>query len=286
MGALKISSIFPWIQIDDVKTYTLAEVKEIQVSMTSEDIHIYQAEAGSEIRFHYYGKSWPGRQMLTKTVDGKVTVWAEEKPGIERLQLDVFLPVDYQRTLGVKSTSGEVNMESFDLAGLRVDVTSGDFKADPLQAASVSIHTTSGEVDTAGIEAARLTITTSSGEIKTGPCTVDEAVMETSSGSIRVGSITGDVDLKTTSGDVHLTYTGQDNPRVKVESTSGEISVVLPAEAEFTLDSKATSGEIESEFPVTVSGRSGRNHLSGMVGNGTGQVTLKATSGDILILKK
>lgn len=283
MSCLSIGSFFSFTAVNDEKTFQLKDVAEIQVHMSSEAIHIYRGEAGSEVRFRYYGKSWPARRLVAENVNGMVTVRPDGSIRMGDLKLDITLPADYGKILDIKNSSGSVTAEPLVLADFRLDVSSGSLRADTIKATTATIHTSSGGVEIRSIEAGQVEITSQSGDIQAGACACKQTSMETSSGAIRVSRAGGNFELQSTSGKVSLSIDSFDSNRVKMDSTSGSITLELPANAGFSLEARSTSGGIQSEFAV--SGDSGRNLLTGKVGEGTGQVSLHTTSGNINIVK-
>lgn len=268
------------IDVDDEKTISLEGIEEIQLNMTSENIHIYKVDTDDEIRFHYYGRSFPARELVLESVNGKIFVMPDEKYWLGNLKLDIYLPVNYKHVISIKNSSGDVSFEAVDLALFSMETTSGSLSADTLKASSVSIKSTSGAMDVKSIVAASLQVSTQSGNLKIGNCFVNDFRVKSSSADILLNRITGNVDIKTTSGKVNLMYSEFDKNKVVVVTTSGEILVNVPLDADFSLEARTTSGTIHSDYPLL---KTEKHAASGQIGNGEGQIILSATSGNISI---
>ncbi|PKO03163.1 MAG: hypothetical protein CVU43_04320 [Chloroflexi bacterium HGW-Chloroflexi-5] len=268
------------IDVDDEKTISLEGIEEIQLNMTSENIHIYKVDTDDEIRFHYYGRSFPARELVLESVNGKIFDMPDEKYWLGNLKLDIYLPVNYKHVISIKNSSGDVSFEAVDLALFSMETTSGSLSAGKLKASSVSIKSTSGVMDVNNIVVGSLQVSTQSGNVIFGNCMVNDFSIKSSSADILLNNITGNVDIKTTSGKVNLMYPEFDKNKVKVVTTSGEISVNVPLDADFSLEARTTSGTIHSDYPLL---KTEKHAASGQIGNGEGQIILSATSGNISI---
>jgi DUF4097 and DUF4098 domain-containing protein YvlB len=272
--------------IDEEKSISLNNVDEIRVILSSETVHIHRSESGGEVRFHYHGNCWPKFNLVIENANGKVSVRRESLIRLGDMTLDIYLPADYSKTLDVKVTSGAVTTESFNLENFRMNASSGKFTADTIKAAVVSIQSTAGAIDVKSINAEQLAITTQSGNITTGQCAVREAVVEATSGNIVLAGVTGNINLKTSSGKVTLSYPTFDNYKLKVGTTSGSVALELPASAGFLLDAQSNSGKIQSDFSVDNAEGANKKGATAQVGIGTGQITVNTTSGNIHLRKE
>lgn len=285
MATLTAGFLLSFNKVDEEKSISLDNVGEIQVILSSETVHIHRSETGEEVRFHYHGNCWPKFNLVIENVNGKVSVRRESLFRLGNMTVDVYLPMDYSGKLDVKVSSGAVTTESFDLDTFRLNASSGNLAADKITAAIVSIRSTTGAIDVESINAEQLEIRTYSGNITTGPCTVRDGVVEATSGDITLSGVTGNLILKTTSGDVHLSYPRFDQYQLKVNTTSGSVDLELPDGAGFFLDAHSTSGKIQSDFSVEDMEGASIKGATGQVGMGTGQITVNTTSGRILLRK-
>jgi lia operon protein LiaG len=278
MASLVFGTGLGLTEVNENKSTSLEGIEEIQLTMTSENIHIYKVDTDDEIRFHYYGRSFPARELVLESVNGKIFVMPDAKYWLGNLKLDIYLPVNYKHAISIKNSSGDVSFEAVDLALFSMETTSGNFSADTLKASSVSIKSTSGAMDVKSIVAASLQVSTQSGNVIFSNCMVNDFSIKSSSADILLNNITGNVDIKTTSGKVNLMYPEFDKNKVKVVTTSGEISVNVPLDAGFSLDAHTTSGTIHSDYPLL---KTEKHAASGQIGSGEGQIILSATSGNI-----
>ena len=108
--------------------------------------------------------------------------------------------------------------------------------------------------------------------------------MEASSGSITIDSFFGDMNAKLSSGNLRVKYVDFAN-KISVNNSSGDITISLPDKSNFELNAETSSGKITCDFPITISGGQDRDELKGIVGTGKNTIIIKASSGDISILK-
>ncbi len=86
---------------------------------------------------------------------------------------------------------------------------------------------------------------------------------------------------------VELMEIGESPPDMVFTSVSGDITLLLPENVSAEIDIRTTSGRISSEFGITVEGQIEleQRRLRGIIGDGGIGITLKTTSGDILLEK-
>lgn len=237
------------------------------------------------------------------------------------LKLDVYLPAGYAKNLDAHSSSGGVNIDEINsLESFICKTTSGSIKANLVNAGkaelgassgSTSINgtfdsfdfkATSGEFDSDGITAKSASFETSSGSIRVN-VTADEVKLHSTSGEIvsnrinaktcRAEASSGRIELKgnpgrldagTTSGEVELEYDEYASD-INVGTSSGSVGIRLPENAEFRLGYKTSSGDSKIDFPVTVSGISGRRGIDGTVVSDRNSITVTTSSGSLNITK-
>lgn len=124
-------------------------------------------------------------------------------------------------------------------------------------------------------------------------------VARTVNGSVDALGIGGDVDAHTVNGGIHVTAAGLAqaetvNGSIKAtlgrsdgaealdfKTVNGSIAVELPAEVNADVKAATVNGDIESDFPLTVKGRTTARRLSGTLGNGGRALTLETVNGSI-----
>ena len=102
---------------------------------------------------------------------------------------------------------------------------------------------------------------------------------QTGSGNIHADAVGGDVRAQTGSGSVEVRQTTRGD--VSVQTGSGSVRLSLPEDAAYTLDAQTGSGSISTAQPLTVQGRTQRNHLTGTVRGGGNAVRVRTGSGSI-----
>ncbi len=281
MGFTNPASAKTTNQIDEEQSYAFEDVKEIRVKMASESIRVYQAEAGSEVRFHYYGWSIPERHMDAKMVNGVVNISADGLFSIGQLKLDIYLPADYNKAISLYSASGSVITDLIDVIEFRLDTASGRIQTDAIKAEIVRVESASGSINIESIDAGKVDLKSQSGRIQVNQCAAEEIKARTASGDIALEDVKGNLDVDTASGRVDVSYGAYQGNNIDVRNISGQINLGLPADASFNLDAHSVSGSVQSEFQVNTVKAPGKNSAYGQVGDGAGSVNLSATSGRI-----
>jgi hypothetical protein len=123
----------------------------------------------------------------------------------------------------------------------------------------------------------------------------------TVNGGVETGAIGGDVEAYTVNGEVRVYAKGYaeaktvngsitasmasaDWPRaLKFSTVNGSITLSLPEATSATLNAETLNGNIGTDFPVTAQGRNSRRRMSGIIGGGQHQLTLKTVNGSINI---
>jgi lia operon protein LiaG len=270
-GVLAIIGVNMFREINDEKHISLTGIDEMQVTMSSAAIHIIRTETDNEVRFHYYGTSLQEVKIVSKTSNNTLSVNAERKytflGSAERMSLDIFIPEGYQGAIAIKTSSGQVKMDSGILADFTFKTNSGGFETEKLKAEKVVLNTTSGKIDIKTLWADELEIKGTSSSINIGECIVRKT------------------RIKTTSGSIYMTYQQFENTNLNIENTSGGITLGLPGSAEFIMKAGNTSGKIQCDFLFDSVGSTDSHKLEGQVGTKSNTVTLQTTSGNIRILK-
>ncbi len=76
-----------------------------------------------------------------------------------------------------------------------------------------------------------------------------------------------------------------DSTAIVLTSVSGDVTLLLPENISAEIDANTTSGRISWEFKITIEGEIEKGRLRGTIGEGDIRITLKTTSGDILMGK-
>jgi DUF4097 and DUF4098 domain-containing protein YvlB len=111
------------------------------------------------------------------------------------------------------------------------------------------------------------------------------------SGNIKLEDVQSEgVSAHTTSGDVFFSGALARNGRYELKSFSGEVRLTLSGNTGFEVDANSFSGDVRSEFPLTARGnitqRGRRTHVTGTYGDGSAVLDITTFSGSVVIAKK
>lgn len=249
MGIFGMKTLSPAKEINEEKSFSLKNIKEIQVSVLNETIHIIQTETGEDVKFHLYGKSKAETTLNSEIGNEKIVVIDNRSKcgSMEEIFLDIYVPKDYSNKLSVK-------------------VTSGDTRIDTLNLSSFSLNCTSGKIEIGKIITDNLELKSSAGDISLSECYVKVAAIETSSGKVNIG------------------YQEFENGKVNIKSSSGNINLSLPISAEFLLKAQTNAGKIQNDFSNNQTSSNDKK-IELQIGTKTNEVTIKSSSGSINIIK-
>jgi DUF4097 and DUF4098 domain-containing protein YvlB len=111
-------------------------------------------------------------------------------------------------------------------------------------------------------------------------------------GNVRAGSVSGDIRLdglratsveaRTVSGEITAaveSLTG--NGPLSFKSVSGDVKLDLPRNLDADLSMSSVSGQLDSEFQMTLGGRTSRRRIEARIGRGGRELNLTTVSGDV-----
>lgn len=288
MGIFGLGALTSFREINEEKRFTMDEINEIQVNMTSEPVHIIRTKASNEVKFRLYGKSVQEIKLASEINNRTVVLGAMRKhkvPMPEDMFLEIYIPEEYGKNLSIKISSGAVKMDSLDLTNFTLNTSSGKLEAEQLNAEKISINTSSGSLKIKRLVAKELEIKGLSAAINIDECTAKEARMATSSGSITLKNSSGNLDLKGESGKVMVAYKEFEDQNINIETLSGSVTLELPSIAEFLIEAQTSSGKFQSDFPINTTGNTDKKKI-GQIGMKNNKILLQTSSGNINILKK
>lgn len=105
--------------------------------------------------------------------------------------------------------------------------------------------------------------------------TVNGGITVSTSGTARATTVNGAINAAVGRAD----WTGA----LEFETVNGTISVSLPGNVSADVSATTVNGDIDTDFPLTVSGRFGPRRVSGTIGSGGRQLTLRTVNGAIAI---
>ena len=121
----------------------------------------------------------------------------------------------------------------------------------------------------------------------------------TVNGGVETGAMNGDVEAYTVNGGINISATGYAEARtvngsisasmgsanwpreLSFETVNGDITLNLPDATSAMVNAETLNGGINTDFPVTVQGRFSRRRMTGTIGGGAHQLTLKTVNGSI-----
>lgn len=161
--------------------------------------------------------------------------------------------------------AGNVEISGTD-GPLHIDTGAGDVRLTNVKAASLEIDAGSGDVVGSGVVAMHTAIDAGSGDIELLASQSPEAELESGSGDITVElvGVPSNLDVETGSGDIVMRLPANTGARVSIETSSGRI---------------------ESDFTMQVT-RTGREELTGTIGDGSGRISVESGSGDVRLQKR
>ena len=162
----------------------------------------------------------------------------------------------------VKVSSGKTSLDlEGDSSSIDISSSSGSITVDQNgNTDSVKLHASSGNINALLDKAAKLDIHVSSGDIK---IEADEIL-----------------DLKTDSSSGHNEFKLGKAPKTSdIHSSSGWVKVYLPGDSDITVKPHISSGDFNYELPFS---KNGKEYVNG---NGTDEMIINVSSGDVDILK-
>lgn len=173
------------------------------------------------------------------------------------LELELTGPAD---SVALSGTSGDLHVTLQSAKAVSAGTTSGAIRLDLAESAdSVALSSTSGDIGANLGSAKALTAASTSGAIQVQAGSVEKASLESTSGNINA----------------RLTAFGE----LKIETTSGSVTAALSEKPGFLARIDTTSGDFDSAIALT---RDGEKYGCG---DGSGQLTIDTTSGDVHLLK-
>jgi len=227
-----------------------------------------------------------GRLTAARKSDGYLP------PFLQTGSITVFVPRDFDGPVGIRSSSGDVNIENLSAKGsLSVHTASGDIDALGLKTGGdLELQSASGDIDVNRAAAGgRMSIRSASGDIAAHDLVSgDKLGMTAASGDIEVKKVTagGNFEAQTASGDIEVIDCAA-GMKMRLSSASGDI-VAKSAAAGEAFDFQTVSGDINgtlegclADYTVHTVTRSGDSNLPSYHNSGNKTLSVKTLSGDI-----
>lgn len=239
------------------------------------DISITVDPTATEVSASYSGKSRTRSKLVLEQSGSKVTI--SEKYS-ERGFLRFF---DFTSTPRMMV----VIPQKTTLKGLTANTVSGDISIETnLTTDMIKLSSTSGDVDFLNLEALDGTIQISSvsGNVNGYLTATDKVKISTTSGNVEVYRVEGnDIELSSVSGNING-EAAPGNGNLKLSTVSGEIDMSLDAATNATVTAKTLSGNLYLGNRDN-DGQWDKQSASAVIGDGTGAVEAKTTSGPITV---
>lgn len=123
----------------------------------------------------------------------------------------------------------------------------------------------------------------------------DDVVLTRVTGEVRAETVNGDITMvdirsasvraSTVDGDVHYAGTIQDQGLYELATHDGDLLVTMAESANASVTVNTFSGSFESEFPVTISGKTQQRKFTFTLGTGSARVMLESFDGDIQLVR-
>ena len=256
------------VTIDVVKTARARGDADAKEQLALVEVEVTERAGRIEARTRY-----PRMEGRSINVSVSYTVTAPPGIGVDARSISGDVRISgIKGSVEAESTSGEVVVENGERVE-RAKSISGDVDVQGVkQDGTLEASSVSGDVRVRDVQVRRLNLSSTSGDVVVGPITCEAAEMTSTSGNVEyTGSLQrgGRYELRTHSGSVRLTVTG---------------------DVGFELEASSFSGSIDSEFPITIGGstggRSSRRSIHGTYGDGAASLELSAFSGDVIIRKR
>lgn len=230
----------------------ISDVKKLNLEFKSSDLNVFFTEE-SDIRVVQYSYKELREDQLFMVDKSNSTIEIKEsnKPQffifyigfIEQISYDVYIPKTYEKSLEIKSVSGDIEVnESLKFEDLTISSTSGDVKMGNIEAKDIKIETISGDIKLQDIKSDNLKLKAVSGDIK-ALSAIGNIEVKTTSGEIEFHKIDGKISATSVSGNIKsedFKITGDS----KVKTTSGDVKMYLNEESNCEIGTKTTSGNV------------------------------------------
>lgn len=202
----------------------------------------------------------------------------------EDLALDVYVPKTVFKQARINAGSGSITIDNLQSDDLIVKTISGRIQARLLAGGRISAETASGSIALESVRANDFSAKSVSGSIRISQIEAVHASAETASGSVVLDRFSGELDTRSISGDIEVTF-AKLAADVRVKNTSGHIMLSLPADASFKLDAGSVSGEVHCAFPITSTDAHSGKELTGTIAGGSHLLSARTISGEVEIEK-
>lgn len=190
-------------------------------------------------------------------------------------------------TARLRSASGSVRCEEIRNGDVHLGTASGNVRlSNATQIGTCDLNTASGSVVGGNVEAEAITMRSASGNVTLTDAHAQMADLHSSSGRVTVEDIHCErLKAESVSGSVSAAFlpSTPENLVAEMRSGSGSINIVVPPNFAGRVDLSVGSGSIHTDLPLTIQGKMSKKHIQGTIGEGTGSLSARTTSGSIRI---
>lgn len=269
------------------------DITKINIDLSSEDINIIESKdqdiyiiekSNLDLKENELCKIQQDNHQLNITKP-KAQISSNFLTLRRKIQLDIYLPANYEGDILLKAGSGDLTVSSkLDLQGnlLEVYFMSGDIKIEnEVRAGKVTFDVQSGDLDVLKeIDAQEISMISQSGDITLEKIVTESYTVRASSGNISIMSLKGKGKIEASSGNVNLNIedvTGD----VQCETMSGNIDLGINPDINCNLYAHCLSGDIDSDIPVQYSGKNKKEATAKIGATSNYKIDVNAMSGDI-----
>jgi len=195
--------------------------------------------------------------------------------------------VNLQGNVWADSASGSVTGSALRAGNVHLSAASGSVRlSDASELGSCELQSCSGGASAEQVQADRVRIGSASGSVRLREVRAREIDLHAASGRVDADQIDCSrltAESASGSASVEFSPSAPADVTADVHSASGSVTVVAPPGFAGRVEMSTTSGSIDCDLPLQVQGRMDPRHISGSVGQGTGSLTLHATSGSVRV---
>lgn len=208
-------------------------------------------------------------------------IWLRGRSRYGPSDVDFQVTVPADMSLEISAHEGEI----------RIEGTRGEVQVNSVEG-SITVQGGRGRISLESVEG---DITVTGGEGRLSLTTVDGAiVLRDTGGDIEASTVDGDitmdgvngtnVDARTVDGAIVYNGTLKDGGHYSLSSHDGDVTVRVPV-LNGTVSVSTFSGEFDSDFPVTITGRTQRKRMDFTLGTGAARIELESFDGMISLRK-
>ena len=200
------------------------------------------------------------------------------KIGVKESEVQKSFQVSGSPRLVVETENGDITVRSSGGAG-KVRVTAAITNTDKVE------YRTDQNGDTVSVSADFSSVVNINARVDIEVEVPEKArlELETSNGRITLSDIDGSVSAKTSNGAITFAGSLEPGSQNSLRTSNGDVEVTLVNTPGVKLDAETGNGKISSELPITITGRSNDDQLTGDIGDGSSSLEIRTSNGDITI---